>query len=152
MGRILMRAGGGLTRADKAKLVPGNIREGVTLFSGTVKEITGTLKFSLYDYLSILSGHCPWSGTATFDITGNANLVSAKIGTTGSYGNRTVDFTVLQDCKMKLYLLNCSSFTLSGSFSVTKDIVYDVKAGDTFRALEQKGSATFATAFFHETL
>ena len=135
-----------------AKLVPGNIREGVTLFRGTDKEVTGTLKFGFCDYISILSGTCPWNGTATFDITGNANLVSAKIGTTGSYGNRTVDFTVLQDCKMKLYLLKATSFTITGSFSATSNVVYDVKAGDTFRALEQKNGATFEIIFFHETL
>ena len=43
MGFVMQRAGGGLTAADKAKLIPGNIRQGVTLFEGTPKEIAGTL-------------------------------------------------------------------------------------------------------------
>ncbi len=41
MGQVLQRAGGGLTRADMAKLVPENIRQGVTLFEGTAKEVIG---------------------------------------------------------------------------------------------------------------
>ena len=42
MGRVLQRAGGGLTAADKEKLVPENVREGVTLFEGTGKAVKGT--------------------------------------------------------------------------------------------------------------
>ena len=43
MGKTQQAAGGGLTAADKAKLVPNNIRQGVTLFEGTAKEVTGSL-------------------------------------------------------------------------------------------------------------
>lgn len=37
------KGGDGLTAADKAKLIPENIRAGVTLFDGTAKEVTGQL-------------------------------------------------------------------------------------------------------------
>lgn len=42
MGKVLQRAGGGLTAADRGKLIPSNIREGVVLFEGTSKQVTGT--------------------------------------------------------------------------------------------------------------
>lgn len=37
------KGGGGLSAADKAKLIPENIREGVTFFEGTPNEVVGTL-------------------------------------------------------------------------------------------------------------
>lgn len=43
MGRVSQSAGGGLTAADRAKLIPANIRQGVTLFAGTSHEVTGAL-------------------------------------------------------------------------------------------------------------
>ncbi len=44
MGKAQQAAGGGLTAADRAKLIPSNIRQGVTLFEGTSKEVAGSLK------------------------------------------------------------------------------------------------------------
>lgn len=43
MGKTQQAAGGGLTAADRAKLIPENLRKGVVLFGGTAKEITGSL-------------------------------------------------------------------------------------------------------------
>lgn len=42
--QINFKGGGGLSAADKAKLIPENIKAGVTFFEGTPKEVTGTLK------------------------------------------------------------------------------------------------------------
>lgn len=36
------KGGGGLSAADGAKLIPGNIKAGVTLFAGTPKQVVGT--------------------------------------------------------------------------------------------------------------
>lgn len=44
MAKCLVGATGGLSAADKAKLIPANIRAGVTLFAGTQKEVVGTLE------------------------------------------------------------------------------------------------------------
>lgn len=41
MGQVMMRACGGLTSADKAKLIPQNIRYGVSLFDGTQRAVDG---------------------------------------------------------------------------------------------------------------
>lgn len=42
------KGGDGLTAADKAKLIPENIRAGVTLFEGTPKEVVGILPTEEY--------------------------------------------------------------------------------------------------------
>lgn len=42
MGKTQQAAGGGLTAADRAKLIPENIRKGVVLFEGTRHEVAGT--------------------------------------------------------------------------------------------------------------
>ena len=44
MAKCLVGAVGGLPAADRAKLIPANIRAGVTLFAGTQKEVVGTLE------------------------------------------------------------------------------------------------------------
>ena len=43
MSTSMIGAAGGLSAVDKAKLIPENIREGVTLFEGTPREIEGNL-------------------------------------------------------------------------------------------------------------
>lgn len=40
---INFKGGGGLSAADKAKLIPANIRDGVTFFAGTPKQVVGAL-------------------------------------------------------------------------------------------------------------
>lgn len=42
-GTLNFKGGGGLAAADKEKLIPENIREGVVLFAGTPREVVGTL-------------------------------------------------------------------------------------------------------------
>lgn len=42
MAKCLVGASGGLSAADRGKLIPGNIRSGITFFQGTAKEITGS--------------------------------------------------------------------------------------------------------------
>lgn len=44
MSKSMIAAAGGLSAADRAKIISMNIRAGVTLFEGTVKEVTGTLR------------------------------------------------------------------------------------------------------------
>lgn len=41
MAKCLVGAAGGLAAADRAKLIPENIRAGVTLFEGTQREVAG---------------------------------------------------------------------------------------------------------------
>ena len=43
MAKCLVGAAGGLSAADKAKLIPENIKAGVTLFTGTPREVAGVL-------------------------------------------------------------------------------------------------------------
>ena len=43
MAKCLVGATGGLSAADRAKLIPENIKAGVTLFAGTPREVAGVL-------------------------------------------------------------------------------------------------------------
>ena len=43
MSKGMIGAAGGLSAADKAKLIPENIKAGVTLFAGTPREVAGVL-------------------------------------------------------------------------------------------------------------
>lgn len=47
--QINFKGGGELSATDKAKLIPENIRYGVTLFEGTTMEVAGTLKLNIVD-------------------------------------------------------------------------------------------------------
>lgn len=71
MGKVQQRAGGGLAQADKAKLVPGNIRAGVTLFAGTAHETTGTLGLQIIEVGS-------YNGNKTIDL--NTLLAEHELG------------------------------------------------------------------------
>ena len=42
MSKSMISAAGGLSAEDRAKLIPDNVREGVTLFEGTAKEVVGS--------------------------------------------------------------------------------------------------------------
>lgn len=42
MAKCLVGAAGGLPAADRAKLIPGNIKAGVTFFEGTPRAVAGT--------------------------------------------------------------------------------------------------------------
>lgn len=53
MSTSMIGAAGGLSAADREKLVPENLREGVTLFEGTSKEVVGSLiPFDEFDVLA----------------------------------------------------------------------------------------------------
>ena len=43
MSKGMLGAAGGLSAADREKLIPENIREGIVLFEGTPRQIVGTL-------------------------------------------------------------------------------------------------------------
>lgn len=43
MSKGMLGAAGGLSAEDREKLIPENLREGVTLFEGTSKEVVGTV-------------------------------------------------------------------------------------------------------------
>lgn len=47
MAKCLVGAAGGLSAADKAKLIPENLRDGLKLFEGTSREVVGTYHSTL---------------------------------------------------------------------------------------------------------
>lgn len=47
MAKCLVGASGGLSAADREKLIPENLRKDVTLFSGTPKQVVGTYEMSV---------------------------------------------------------------------------------------------------------
>ena len=55
MAKCLIGVVGGLSAADKAKLIPENIREGVTLFEGTPREVSGSANVA---DATLISGIC----------------------------------------------------------------------------------------------
>lgn len=104
MGEIRQAAGGGLSAADKAKLIPANIREDVTLFAGSEKKMTGLCGEIVY--AGILSVSVIYNGswnTKTWTYigsraSGDTSYMSATNG--GSYGAlnpAALVFTALKD-------------------------------------------------------
>ena len=81
MGKTQQAAGGGLTAEDKAKLVPGNIRQGVVLFEGTSRQVAGNyitpIQVTNFECIGVSSG-----GYANlhFDIKGYSHLSLAGMG------------------------------------------------------------------------
>lgn len=67
MSKGMLGAAGGLSAEDRAKLIPDNIRAGVTLFEGTTREVIGTLR----DY-AVLTSALMYKDYAT---TARANQV-----------------------------------------------------------------------------
>lgn len=71
MAKCLVGAAGGLSAADRAKLIPANIRAGVTLFAGTQKELIGTLEpadeldvlATMYYYTGDIAQVTYWTGS-----------------------------------------------------------------------------------------
>ena len=94
MGRVQQRAGGGLSRADMAKLVPNNIRQGIVLFEGTAKEVTGTAvilepSIHLADYGVTFSAGTGSSGNGASQISGTAIASTSPAFDVTSYKNAT---------------------------------------------------------------
>lgn len=91
MAKCLVGATGGLSAADKAKLIPANIRAGVTLFAGTQKELIGTLEPA--DELDVLASMYYYTGDiATVTYWNGAGYVTGSVQT--GFGSVTVKGTV----------------------------------------------------------
>lgn len=92
---INFKGGGGLSAADKAKLIPENLRDGVTLFEGTPREVTGTLKLNIVD--EDVSSQVTGKWNPTIDVKGflpnyqsltAANFSAKYVGIRGSTESR----------------------------------------------------------------
>lgn len=91
MAKCLVGATGGLSAADKAKLIPANIRAGVTLFAGTQKELIGTLEPA--DELDVLASMYYYTGDiATVTYWNGAGYVTGSVQT--GFGSVTVKGTI----------------------------------------------------------
>lgn len=91
MAKCLVGAAGGLPAADRAKLIPANIRAGVTLFAGTQKELIGTLEPA--DELDVLASMYYYTGDiATVTYWNGAGYVTGSVQT--GFGSVTVKGTV----------------------------------------------------------
>lgn len=91
MAKCLVGATGGLSAADKAKLIPANIRAGVTLFAGTQKELIGTLEpADELDVLATMYYHTGDISTVTY--WNGAGYVTGSVQT--GFGSVTVKGTV----------------------------------------------------------
>lgn len=91
MAKCLVGAAGGLPAADRAKLIPANIRAGVTLFAGTQKELIGTLEPA--DELDVLASMCYYTGDiATVTYWNGAGYVTRSVQT--GFGSVTVKGTI----------------------------------------------------------
>ena len=91
MAKCLVGAAGGLPAADRAKLIPANIRAGVTLFAGTQKELIGTLEPA--DELDVLASMYYYTGDiATVTYWNGAGYVTRSVQT--GFGSVTVKGTI----------------------------------------------------------
>lgn len=91
MAKCLVGAAGGLPAADRAKLIPANIRAGVTLFAGTQKELIGTLEPA--DELDVLASMYYYTGDiATVTYWNGAGYVTGSVQT--GFGSVTVKGTI----------------------------------------------------------
>ena len=88
------KGGGGLSSVDKAKLIPENIRKGVTLFKGTANEVTGMLgdytvvwsQMAYKDYTVTAYANQLLYDTALGAISGNTFV----LGKSGRYSIRLI--------------------------------------------------------------
>lgn len=86
MAKCLVGAVGGLPAADKAKLLPENIRKGVT-----IAKVTGTLEPA--DELDVLASMCYYTGDiATVTYWNGAGYVTGSVQT--GFGSVTVKGTI----------------------------------------------------------
>ena len=91
MAKCLVGAAGGLPAADRAKLIPANIRAGVTLFAGTQKELIGPLEPA--DELDVLASMYYYTGDiATVTYWNGAGYVTGSVQT--GFGSVTVKGTI----------------------------------------------------------
>lgn len=90
MSTSMIGAAGGLSAVDREKLIPENLREGVTLFEGTSKEVVGSLVPFGEGGLELLAwcsrsgndnaGFWYWDGN-TYGFSGKDNVSRTIVGT-----------------------------------------------------------------------
>ena len=93
MAKCLVGATGGLSAADKAKLIPANIRAGVTLFAGTQKELIGTLEpadeldvlATMYYYTGDIAQVTYWTGSGYVNGNVQTGFGSVTVNTLPSF-------------------------------------------------------------------
>lgn len=104
------KGGGGLTADDKAKLIPGNLRSGITLFAGTPQEVSGASNvveitsnnsrgFSGVTYLKTAGSltYTPSFERSKFTISGNVGNSRAHAGSSITLRIRVGSETVLNE-------------------------------------------------------
>lgn len=142
MGRVLMRTGGGLTAADRAKLVPSNIRQGVTLFEGTQHEVTGVLSGD--NLVGFITGGCTTGGSNTRAVSVAKALTNDVSASGGGLGTKTSTAT-LNIVKTGKYTVHVASEgTLNGSSS-TNAGTYNFSQGESVSiTMKSSGDGSFS--------
>ncbi|MDY5007920.1 hypothetical protein [Candidatus Allofournierella merdipullorum] len=74
MAKCLVGASGGLSAADREKLIPENLRKDVTLFSGTPKQVVGTYEMSVKQNKGATFA---WNGTQSQNVTATHTVQKA---------------------------------------------------------------------------
>ena len=128
MSKGLIGAAGGLSAEDREKLIPENLREGVTLFEGTAKEVVGSFFSSpviiaAWHYADRAS---QGGSSKIFD----ASLVSANIPGWGEIGT----ITILKDFVGRCYICN-ATFSGNGitvNHNSNNGMSISFKAGQTY--------------------
>lgn len=145
---INFKGGGGLSAADKAKLIPSNIREGVKFFEGTPNEVVGTLTwkdllpddlvlFSANDLNPLLGGWAWVSNrqpTIAIDSTIRISFGEGLPNTCNTRSTNKIDVTDYKTLKITVTGAggNQNYFTIGGkscpSFTGAQSIAIDVSS------------------------
>ena len=98
MGKTQQAAGGGLTAADRAKLIPANLRKGIVLFEGTAKEVVGTADIMPdVAYISSLGVSCR-AGSATLGGSDSATAATVYAESTPVFDITAYDYAGFMGC------------------------------------------------------
>ena len=128
MSKGMVSTAGGLSAADRAKLVHENLREGVTLFEGTTREVVGTLR----DY-AVLTSALMYKDYAT---TARANQVLCASEVGEMSGDK---FLVNRNGRYLLHLVSESSHpTLIQRHLLLNGEEQPVSKNDTFVTIDLK--------------
>lgn len=125
------KGGGGLSAADRAKLIPENLRDGVTLFEGTSKEVSGALKeyavitsaVAYKDYATTARANQVLCPAGFGEISGNKFIVNRK----GEYEIRLVSESSHPTLIQRHFLLNGEEQTVSENDAT---LTLSLNAGD----------------------
>ena len=118
---VNFKGGNGLNSKDKSKLIPENIKEGVTFFEGTPKEVKGTFKGTTTTVMSVSAGAGPKATatiTSAIDVT-DVDYVDVTCHCS-SNGNNSEGYVSLGSIKYG----KCSGY--NGSWSGTQR--FDVRS------------------------